>query len=84
MYLTTFQENCSKEGSPMRLKSTLVALWACIILSGITNICLFAQNKKLVKQNRGLILQNDSLLSVGIELNKKYNADSLKSKKIPQ
>lgn len=58
--------------SPKRLTQNL--LLAFVIILTLVNGSLFRDNLSLKKDNRRLILQNDSLSSVIIELNRNTNS----------
>lgn len=60
----------------MRPSLTHTILVACVLLLITGNVYLLAENRQFRTLNRSLILQNDSLQSVGIELNKKLKGDT--------
>ena len=62
----------------MRPSLTHTILVACVLLLITGNVYLLAENRQFRTMNRSLILQNDSLQSVGIELNKKLRGDTLR------
>lgn len=53
----------------MKSKRLVVMLLLCLTVASVTvNGILFQQNRSYKHQNRELILQNDSILSVNLEL----------------
>jgi len=67
-----------------------ISLWLVLIITGLLALsgCLFKRNLTWHEQNRKLILQNDSLISVNIELTRRLSllqsTDSLAGPKISQ
>jgi hypothetical protein len=55
-----------------------LSLWLVLLITALValNGCLFKRSMTYGKENRALILQNDSLMSVTIELNRQL--DNLK------
>jgi hypothetical protein len=54
-------------GSVQRLISNRAILVMAVLLLLVT-VCLYRKNRSYMEQNRQLILQNDSIISVNIEL----------------
>ena len=51
----------------------LLVLLVLIMTLMIVNGCLYKSNKAYRQENRTLIIQNDSVLSINIELNEQLN-----------
>jgi hypothetical protein len=51
----------------------LLALVVLIMSLIIVNGCLYKSNRTYRQENRNLIIQNDSVLSINIELNEQLN-----------
>jgi hypothetical protein len=74
-------------GSLIKSKKTIILLYLFIILVlvlGVMNSCLLVNNNSYRKHNRELIIENDSILSLNINLkeeikNYKRSAYTLKS-----
>jgi hypothetical protein len=63
-------------------KKILIISGGIILTLSMISGCLFQQNRKYEMQNRDLIIQNDSIMSVNIELKnflKRENAPPIKA-----
>lgn len=61
-------------------KNILVFAGAIILLLAVISGCLFQQNRKYAAENRRLIIQNDSIMSVNIELKQFLKKESATGK----
>lgn len=60
-----------------RIHSSAVPAFLLVIVLGLVvlNVSLYSRNKAYQQANRQLIIQNDSILSINIELNEVLNSN---------